>query len=109
MSAPGFSTPSNGRQFTVTVTQPSVHLYGNVPFTIDQARVGLELEVLTQYRRILERSAIEGGGTAGVYPNLLDKGQAFDAAAGEILEFRVREVANIATNKANLAISVEAY
>ena len=80
-----------------------------VVFVINAIAVGLELEVLTQYRRILERSAIEGGGTAGVYPNLLDKGQAFDAAAGEILEFRVREVANVATNKANLVISVEAY
>jgi len=39
----GFTMPNNGQQFTVTVTQPSVHLAGNVG--TDQARVGLELEV----------------------------------------------------------------
>ena len=60
-------------------------------------------------RRVVERSAVESGGTAGIYPNLLDKGQAFDAAGGEILEFRVRETANIATTDINFAVSVEPY
>lgn len=78
-------------------------------FVINANAAGVELEVLTQYRRLVERSAVESGGTAGVYPNLLDKGQSFDVAGGEILEFRVRETANIATTDINFAISVDAY
>jgi len=80
-----------------------------VTFVINATSTGMELEVLTQNRRIIERSAIETGGTFGVYPNLLDKGQTFDAAGGEILEFRVRETANVGTTKITFAFSVDAY
>jgi len=80
-----------------------------VVFVINANAAGIELEVYASGRRVVERSAVEAGGTAGVYPNLLDKGQAFDAAGGEILEFRVRETANIANTDINFAISVDAY
>lgn len=80
-----------------------------VTFVINANAAGIELEVMSGQRRVVERSAVEAGGTAGVYPNLLDKGQSFDAAGGEILEFRVRETGNVATTDINFAIAVEPY
>lgn len=79
-----------------------------VTFAINANAAGIELEVMSGQRRVIERSAVESGGTAGVYPNLLDKAQNFLAATGEILEFRVRETANVATTDINFVISVEA-
>jgi len=65
-----------------------------------------ELEVMSGQRRVVERSAIEGGATAGVFPNMDQKAENFPAAAGEILEFRVRETGNVATTDINFVIDV---
>lgn len=79
-----------------------------VTFAINATAVGCTYEVLSGDRRVVERSAVEAGGTAGVFPNLQDKAQQFLAAAGEILEFPVTGDAS-GTTDLNLSISVEPY
>lgn len=78
-----------------------------VTFALNATAVGVEYEVYSGGRRVIERSAIEAGATAGVFPNLDQKGQTFYAAAGDILEFKVRETTGVATTDINMAISVE--
>ena len=77
-----------------------------VTFACDAVAAGVELEIYAGGRAIQERSAIDAGGTAGVQPNLDQKAQQFVAFAGEILQFRLRETAGVATTDLNLYISV---
>lgn len=67
----------------------------------------VEYEVYSGGRRVVERSQAEAGGTAGVMPALSDKAEAFYSAAGEILEFKIRETGGVATSDVNMVISVE--
>jgi hypothetical protein len=83
------------------IQQPSI-----VTFAINATAVGCVYEVYSGGRRAVERSAVEAGGTAGVFPNLDQKAQQFAAAAGEILEFAVTGDAS-GTTDLNMAISVE--
>lgn len=78
-----------------------------VQFAIDATATTVELEVSAGERIVVPRSALEGGGTAGVFPNLREKGQQFLVAAGERLRFQVRETGGVATTDINLVLSVE--
>lgn len=60
-------------------------------------------------RRVVERSGVPVGGTAGLYPPLNEQAETFDIAAGEIIEFRIRETGGVATTDLNLNISIEPY
>ena len=77
-----------------------------ITYAIDANAVGVELEILSGQRSIQERSAIDAGGTPGVQPNLDQKAVSFFAGAGEILQFRLRETAGVATTDLNLFIAV---
>ena len=70
---------------------------------------GAEYEIFSGGRRVLERSAIPVGGTPGVFPPLNEQGETFDAAGGDILEFKVRETGAVATSDINLNISIDPY
>jgi len=70
------------------------------------AAASAELEVFSGGRQVVERSAVDGGGTAGTMPNLRDKGISFFSAAGEILAFRLRETAGAGTVDIGLVIDV---
>lgn len=71
------------------------------------AAASAELEIFSGARTVQERSALDGGGTAGVVPNLQQKAQSFFAADGEVLQFRVRETAGAGTVDCNLFVSVD--
>jgi hypothetical protein len=64
-------------------------------------------QVFAGNRTIVHRSALEGGGTDGVFPNLDQKAFSFLAAAGEKLSVPVRETAAAGTVDVMLVISVE--
>lgn len=85
-----------------TVWQPS-----QVTYAIVASAVGVELEVFSGERQVVNRSTLEAGGTTGVFPNLDQKAVTFLAAGGENLKFRVRETAAVATTDIMLAINVE--
>lgn len=85
-----------------TVWQPS-----RVTFACVASAVGIELEVFSGERQVVNRSTLEAGGTTGVYPNLDQKALSFLAAGGEQLKFRVRETAAAATTDIMLVINVE--
>lgn len=70
---------------------------------------GAEYEIISGGRRVLERSAIPNGATAGLFPPLNEQGETFDAAGGDIVEFKVRETGAVATTDLNLNISIEPY
>lgn len=84
------------------IDRPSV-----VTWAADATAVTMELEIFSGGRTIQERSNIDGGGTLGVMPNLQQRAQQFLAAAGEILQFRLRETGGVATTDVNLFISVD--
>jgi len=82
--------------------------HSTVTFAINAtAALGVEYEVYSGGRRVIERSTVEGGAVAGTFPNLDQKGQSFAAAGGDILEFKVRETLGVATTDINFVISVE--
>lgn len=78
-----------------------------VTYVINANAAGLEYEVYASGRRVVERAAVPAGGTAGVFPALNEQAETFPAAAGDILEFKVRETTGVATTDANMAISVD--
>lgn len=78
-----------------------------VTWALEGITPAAELEIFSGARTIQERSGIDGGGTAGVMPNLQQKAQQFLAARGEILKFRVRETGGVATLDLVLFISVD--
>lgn len=78
-----------------------------VTWALDAITPLAELEIFSGGRTIQERSGVDGGGTAGVMPNLQQKAQQFLAAQGDILKFRVRETGAVATLDLNLYISVD--
>lgn len=84
------------------IGQPSV-----VTYVINANAVGLEYEVYASGRRVVERAAVPAGGTVGVFPALNEQAEQFAAAAGDILEFKIRETTGVATTDSNLAIAVE--
>lgn len=78
-----------------------------VTWALDANATTAELEIKSGLRTIQERSNVDGSGTAAQMPNLQQKAQQFFAAAGEILQFRVRETGGVATTDVNLYISVD--
>lgn len=78
-----------------------------VSFAVDATAITAELEISAGDRVVVPRSQLEGGGTAGVFPNLQQKGQQFIAAGGERLRFQVRETGGVATTDINLVLSVD--
>jgi len=78
-----------------------------VTYVINANAVGIEYEIFASGRRTVERAAVPAGGTAGVFPALNEQAETFPAAAGDILEFKVRETTGVATTDINLAIAVE--
>lgn len=70
------------------------------------AALEAELTVQTQNRVIIARSALSGGATAGVMPNLDDQAFTFNAAAGEILQVEVREIAGAGTVDVVMTIGI---
>jgi hypothetical protein len=74
---------------------------------VASAAAAAEFEVFAGNRTIVHRSALEGGGTDGVFPNLDQKAFSFLAAAGEKLSVPVRETAAAGTVDVMLVISVE--
>ena len=80
-----------------------------VTFAIDTngAANGVEYEVFSGDRQIVERSAVPAGGTAGVMPKLNEVGTTFLAATDEIIKVRVRELDGVATSDINLPIAVD--
>ncbi len=79
-----------------------------VVWAIDaSAALQAEIEVFSGSRTVAERGVVSGGGTAGVMPNLQQAARTFLAATGEILSFRVREIAGAATTDLVLYISVD--
>lgn len=79
-----------------------------VTYAIVASAVGIELEVFSGDRQIVNRSTLEAGGTTGTFPNLDQKAVSFLAAGGEKLKFRLRETAAVATTDIMLALSVDA-
>lgn len=78
-----------------------------VTFAIVASAVGIVYTVEAGDRQVVQQSAVEAGGTTGVFPNMTEKAQQFVAAGGEVLAFNVRETAAVATTDIMLAISVE--
>ena len=77
-----------------------------VTFAMDATAFQAEYEVYSGGRNVVTRSAVDAGGTAANVPDLQAKAVSFLAAAGEILEFRVRETAGAGTVDLNLFIDV---
>lgn len=73
----------------------------------NHAAGGAEYEIFASGRRVVERSAIPNGGTAGLFPPLNEQAETFLAAGGDILEFKVRETGGVATSDLNLNMSIE--
>lgn len=94
-----------------TPGQPSrlrfVRRPSRVTFAIVATATGTVFNVLSGDREVVAQSAVEAGGTLGVFPNMNEKGQVFFAAAGEQLQFIVRETSGVATTDVMLALSVE--
>ena len=80
----------------------------SVTFALTANAATVEYEVYTGGRVQVERSGIDASGTAGQAPKLNEKGQQFFAAAGDILEFRVRETGGVATTDLQMSIDVTA-
>lgn len=89
--------PTNDRFVEV----PSV-----VSFAINATAAEAEYEVFAGSRTVISRSRVPSGGTAAVPPSITDFGRSFLAAAGEILQFRVRETAAAGTVDLNLTYEI---
>jgi len=111
--------PANAlRDFMLDADQGATNLRfigspSEVVYVLNANAAGIEYEVFCgdatgQMRRVVERSAVPAGGTAGVFPPLNEQAEQFYAAAGEIIEFKLRETTGVATTDLNLNISVEA-
>lgn len=86
------------------VTRPS-----KVTMAIEaSAAASAEFQVFSGSRTIVARSAVDGGGTDGVFPNINEKAFSFLAAAGEKISVPVRETAGAGTVDIMLTVSVEA-
>lgn len=79
----------------------------HVVYVINANAAGVEYEVFASGRRVVERSAVPAGGTAGVFPPINEQAEDFYAAAGDIIEFKLRETTGVATTDCNLNISIE--
>ena len=71
------------------------------------AAASAEFQVFSGSRTIVARSACDGGGTDGVFPNIDQKAFSFLAAAGEKISVPVRETAGAGTVDIMLTVSVE--
>ena len=78
-----------------------------VTFAMDATAVGLELEVFSSKRTVVERSAVDAGGTIGVPPKMNEQAVSFAAFPGEILQFRVRDTVGAGTIDANLNLVID--
>ncbi len=75
---------------------------GSLQFAIDSpVALAAELEIVSQFRNIVPRGVVQGGGAAGVPPSMTDFGQAVPVLAGEIIEVRIRELLGVATSDFN--------
>jgi hypothetical protein len=91
-----------GEQTIRFITRPS-----RVTYALEATAATAELEVKSGQRSVQDRSAVDSSGTLGVMPNMQQKGQAFLAAAGEQLQFRVRETGGVATTDFTLFVDVQ--
>lgn len=78
-----------------------------VTIAIEASAVGMELELKSGGRTIVDRSTLDAGGTTGVFPNINEKAFTFMAAAGDKLIGRVRETAGTATTDVMASVSVD--
>lgn len=110
--------PASGiRDFMLDADQGATNLRfvgapSEVVYVLNANAAGVEYEVYCGdatgvMRRAVERSAVPAGGTAGVFPPINEQAEQFYAAAGEIIEFKLRETTGVATTDCNLNISVE--
>ncbi len=78
-----------------------------ITFAMDANAVGLELEVFSSRRTVVERSAVDAGGTVGTPPKMNEQAVSFAAFPSEILQFRVRDTVGAGTIDANLNIVLD--
>lgn len=74
---------------------------------IASAAASVEFEVFSGSRTVVARSAMDGGGTDGQFPNINEKAFSFLAAQGEKLSVPCRETAAAGTVDVMLVVSVE--
>ncbi len=97
-----FRDADTGEADTRFVTRPSL-----VTMAIVSSAVGIEMQLFSGERNIIQRSTLEAGGTTGTFPNITDKAFQFAAAAGEKLRALLRETAGVATTDVMAVVSID--
>lgn len=77
-----------------------------VTVAIEASAVGVQLNITSGGRTIVERSTLGAGGTTGVFPNINEQAFQFLAAAGDKLRMTVTETAGVATTDVMATVDV---
>jgi len=84
-----------------------IQFASQVTVAIEASAVGIQLNITSGGRTIVERSTLGAGGTTGVFPNVNEQAFQFLAAAGDKLRMPVTEIAGVATTDVMATVDIE--
>lgn len=84
-----------------------IQFASQVTVAIEASAVGIQLNITSGGRTIVERSTLGAGGTTGVFPNINEQAFQFLAAAGDKLRMPVTEIAGVMTTDVMATVDIE--